>query len=151
MFWWDFWMPWNSSCDHHSVCSTWSFVWSGAPVQSGRCLCMCSDPGQNPHWPRSAVGPGFPTGLLSVFCSLAVFAVAQWGWCHKTASFSHSAVPGFLPWMPCPCSVFGRWLIGHPSCLSACLNVSPAWSWGADAGLWVSLSASYSQFLYLMW
>ena len=52
----------------------------------------------------------------------------------QTASFSHSAVPRFLPWMPCPRSVCGRWLVGHPSCLSACRNVSPAWSWGQTLG-----------------
>ena len=38
----------------HSVCFTWPFVCSGATMQRGRCLCMCSDPGQNPSWPRPA-------------------------------------------------------------------------------------------------
>ena len=48
----------------------------------------------------------------------------------KLLPSSRSAARGFLPWMPCPCSVFGHRLVLHPSCLSAYLNVSPAWSWG---------------------
>ena len=132
----------------HSVCFAWPFVWSGATMQSGHCLSMCPDSGQNPSWPRpapeedvSSLSQASPQGCFQF--SSAGFAAAHELGVRKLLPSPRCAVRGLLPWRPCLRSGFGRWPAVHLSCLSAYLNVPLP---GPGGGHW-TLAVSISFFL----
>lgn len=128
----------ESSCDRSSfsllrmaICMIWRYRAEWAlPVYVFRSW-------TNPSWPRpapeedvSSLSQASPQGCFQSSSLLLCLQQHSEVGVTKLLPSSRSAARGFLPWMPCPCSVFGHRLVLHPSCLSAYLNVSPAWSWG---------------------
>lgn len=73
--------------------------------------------------PRLPHRPAFSLLLSCCVCSSTVRLVSQ-------NCFLFPFCCAWIPALDALLTLFGRWFVGHPSCLSACLNVCPAWSWG---------------------
>lgn len=81
----------SSSCGHSSFSLVRTAVCMVCLHTSGHCLCMCSDPGQNPSWPRpaqkedvSSLSQASPQGCFQF--SSAGFAAAHENRCSEAAS-----------------------------------------------------------------